>query len=87
MISGDQLVEPCQLLIRLHPNHFMDTPRFKDEMLQINALADRYPMVHIVEPVPLGGDLGYYSGEDMPEKSSMMAHSDVMVTVFSTMVI
>jgi CDP-glycerol glycerophosphotransferase (TagB/SpsB family) len=31
--------------------------------------------------------LGYYSGEDMPEKSSMMAYSDVFVTVYSTMVV
>jgi len=41
----------------------------------------------VVEPVPLGGSLGYYSGEDMPEKSSMMAHSDVFLTVYSTMVV
>ena len=40
-----------------------------------------------MEPVPLGGSLGYYSGEDMPEKSSMMVHSDVFVTVYSTMVV
>ncbi len=31
--------------------------------------------------------LGYYSGEDMPEKSSMMAYSDVFTTVYSTMVV
>jgi CDP-glycerol glycerophosphotransferase (TagB/SpsB family) len=37
--------------------------------------------------VPLGGELGYYSGEDMPEKASMMAHSDVFLTVYSTMVV
>jgi CDP-glycerol glycerophosphotransferase (TagB/SpsB family) len=43
--------------------------------------------VHVVEPVPLGGELGYYSGEDMPEKTSMMAHSDVFMTVYSTMVV
>jgi CDP-glycerol glycerophosphotransferase (TagB/SpsB family) len=40
-----------------------------------------------VRPVPLGGSLGYYGGEDMDEKSSMMAHSDVFVTVYSTMVV
>jgi hypothetical protein len=45
------------------------------------------PHVHVVEPVPLGGSLGYYSGEDMPEKTSMMAHSDVFLTVYSTMVV
>ena len=46
-----------------------------------------YPHVHLVEPVPLGGELGYYSGEDMPEKASMMAYSDVFLTVYSTMVV
>ena len=35
----------------------------------------------------MGGNLGYYSGEDMPEKTSMMAHSDVFTTVYSTMVV
>ena len=43
--------------------------------------------IHMVEPVPLGGELGYYSGEDMPEKTSMMAYSDVFTTVYSTMVV
>ncbi len=87
LVSGDQLAEPSQLLVRLHPNHFMDVVRFVAEREQIQALAARMPYVHVVEPVPLGGSLGYYSGEDMPEKSSMMAHSDVFVTVYSTMVV
>jgi len=85
VIIGDQLAEPSQLLIRLHPNHFLDVPRFKEEKKKITDLAVKYPHVHLVEPVALGGDLGHYSGEDMPEKSSMMAHSDIMVTVYSTM--
>jgi len=37
--------------------------------------------------VALGGELGYYSGEDMPEKASMMAYSDIFLTVYSTMVV
>ncbi|MEX1248209.1 MAG: hypothetical protein WEA61_06965 [Anaerolineales bacterium] len=87
LVSGNQLVEPCQLLVRLHPNHFMDVGRFAAEREQIRSLAGSYSHVHVVEPVPLGGSLGYYSGEDMPEKSSMMAYSDVFVTVYSTMVV
>ena len=87
LISGNQLSEPCQLLVRLHPNHFLDIKRFASEREQIQALAARLPHVHVVEPVPLGGSLGYYSGEDMPEKASMMAHSDIFVTVYSTMVV
>jgi hypothetical protein len=87
LVSGDQLAAPSQLLVRLHPNHFMDVERFAAEREQIRALAAKHPHVHVVEPVPLGGSLGYYSGEDMPEKSSMMAYSDVFVTVYSTMVV
>ena len=57
------------------------------ERKKIQAMAAELPHVHVVEPVSLGGGMGHYSGEDMPEKSSMMAYSDVMVTVYSTMVV
>ena len=87
LVASDELAEPSQLLIRLHPNHFMDNPLFAGEREKICALAERLEHVHLVEPVPLGGELGYYSGEDMPEKTSMMAYSDVFTTVYSTMVV
>ncbi len=87
LVSSDSLAAPCQLLVRLHPNHFMDVPLFRLERERIRQLGRELPNVRVVEPVPLGGDLTYYSGEDMPEKSSMMAHSDVFLTVYSTMVV
>jgi hypothetical protein len=88
LVSSSSLVEPSQLLVRLHPSHFQDKPRiFAEEREQIFALEKQYPNVHVVKPVALGGSLGYYGGEDMDEKSSMMAHSDVLVTVYSTMVV
>ncbi len=87
LVSSDDLAQPSQLLIRLHPNHFANVSRFADERVQIQALADKYPHVHVVEPVPLSGALDHYSGEDMPEKTSMMAYSDVFTTVYSTMVV
>ncbi|RJP47729.1 MAG: hypothetical protein C4583_16390 [Anaerolineaceae bacterium] len=88
LVSSDALTEPSQLLIRLHPSHFQDKPKiFADERQRIFALEKQYPNVHVVKPVALGGSLGYYGGEDMDEKSSMMAHSDVLVTVYSTMVV
>ncbi len=87
LVHSNQLAEPCQLLVRLHPNHFTEVKRWAAEREQIRELVARYPYAHLVEPVPLGGELGYYSGEDMPEKSSMMAHSDVFLTVYSTMVV
>ncbi len=87
LVSSEQLILPSQLLIRLHPTHFLDVPQYNNERERIRSLVDTYKHVHLVEPVSLGGEMGHYSGEDMPEKSSMMAYSDVMVTVYSTMVV
>lgn len=87
LVASDSLSKPSQLLVRLHPNHFMNVHLYAEERKKIHALAQELPNVHVVEPVPLGGSLGYYSGEDMPEKASMMAHSDVFLTVYSTMVV
>ncbi len=88
LVSSDLLSEPCQLLIRLHPSHFQDKPKiFAGERQQIFELEKNHPHVHVVQPVALGGSLGYYGGEDMDEKSSMMTWSDVMVTVYSTMLV
>jgi hypothetical protein len=87
LISDNGLAAPTQLLVRLHPNHFLDVPLFVREREEIRRLAAETAHMHVVDPVPLGGDLGHYSGEDMSEKSSMMAHSDVFITVYSTMVV
>jgi hypothetical protein len=88
LVSSDSLAEPSQLLIRLHPSHFQDKPKiFAEERRRVFELEKKYPHVHVVQPKPLGGSLGYYGGEDMDEKSSMLAYSDVFVTVYSTMVV
>jgi len=88
LVSSDALAEPSQLLIRLHPSHFQDKPKiFAEERQRVFDLEKKYPYVHVVQPVALGGSLGYYGGEDMDEKSSMMAYSDVLVTVYSTMLV
>ena len=87
LVNSGNLAEPAQLLIRLHPNHFMPGSLYENEANRVRELVRTLPHVHLVEPVPLGGELGYYSGEDMPEKASMMAYSDVFLTVYSTMVV
>lgn len=88
LVSSRDLMYESQLLVRLHPSHFQDRPRiFAEERERIEALEAEYPHVHVVRPVPLGGSLGYYGGEDMDEKASMMAYSDVVVTVYSTMLV
>ena len=87
LVNNDALAEPCQLLIRLHPNHFRAGTRFEAEANRVREYTKNMLHVHLVEPVSLGGGLGHYSGEDMPEKASMMAWSDVFLTVYSTMVV
>jgi hypothetical protein len=88
LVSSDSLAARSQLLIRLHPSHFQDKPKiFAEERARVFDLEKKYPHVHVVQPVALGGSLGYYGGEDMDEKSSMMAYSDVVVTVYSTMLV
>jgi len=87
MIAKQQLSVATQLLIRLHPNHFKPMPHYEAERKAIFSLAQRHPDVHIVEPAALGGGLERYSGEDFPEKASMLKHCDVMATVYSTMVV
>lgn len=87
LVNNNELAEPCQLLIRFHPNHFIPGSRFEVERKRVTEYVRDIPHIHIVEPVSLGGGLGHYSGEDMPEKASMMAWSDVFLTVYSTMVV
>ena len=87
LVNNNRLSEPCQLLIRFHPNHFQAGSRFEQEKKRVIEHVKNMPNIHIVEPVSLGAGLAHYSGEDMPEKASMMAWSDVFLTVYSTMVV
>lgn len=85
IIAKGKLSEPSQLLIRLHPNHFKPTPRYEQEREAIYEIVKKNHNLHIVEPKALAGNLPRYSGEDYPEKTSMFKHSDVLVTIYSTM--
>ena len=87
IVHNQQLNYPAQLLVRLHPTHFKSDPAYKKEAEQITALAKQYKNVHIVEPKETPGGLERYSGEDFPEKASMLNYSDAMVTIYSTMVV
>ncbi len=87
VINSGELVEPSQLLIRLHPNHFKSQPHYQEERKAILALAEQTPNVHVVEPREVLEGMERYSGEDYSEKASMLKYSDVLVTVYSTMVV
>jgi len=87
MTGGQTLEAPSQLLIRLHPNHFKASPHYQEEARAIYEIARQFPDVHVVEPKEVPGGFERYSGEDFPEKGSMLAHCDILVTIYSTMVV
>lgn len=87
MVSIQSLREPSQLLVRLHPNHFKPYPHYQEEAKAIYELAQHYRDVHVVAPKEVSQGLERYSGEDFPEKASMLAYCDVLITIYSTMVI
>ena len=87
VINSGELSSPAQLLIRLHPNHFKTPAHYQEERKAIFALAAANRNVHIVEPREVTEGMERYSGEDYSEKSSMLKYSDVLVTVYSTMVV
>lgn len=82
LVINDKLSKPAQLLVRLHPIHM--SGHYVAEADKIRQLAREHAHIHVIEPVPIGA-LGHYSGEDMAEKTAMMAHSDIFLTVYSTM--
>lgn len=84
LVASDQLAYPSQLLVRFHPNHM--SGHYVAEAEQIRQIARQNPLVHIIEPATFGA-LGHYSIEDLTDRTSMMAHSDVFMTVYSTMVV
>jgi hypothetical protein len=60
LVNNGELTEPCQLLIRFHPNHFIEGSRFETERLKVIEYVKGMLHVRVVEPVSLGGGLGHY---------------------------
>ncbi len=81
LVASEHLNEPCQLLIRLHPIHM--SGHYIAEADSIRKFAQQHAHIHIVEPTPMGS-MGHY-GKDVTERTSMMANSDIFLTVYSTM--
>jgi CDP-glycerol glycerophosphotransferase (TagB/SpsB family) len=81
LVASDKLSQPTQLLVRLHPIHM--SGHYVSEADRIRQLAQQHEHVHVIEPTPMGS-MGFY-GEDVIERTSMMAHADIFLTVYSTM--
>jgi len=87
IVRQQKLAMPVQLLIRLHPNHFKSTPHYEQEREAIYLVAGQCPDVCVAAPTALAGGAPKYSGTDFQEKASMLAYCDILVSIYSTMVL
>lgn len=91
-VASDAFGIPVQLLIRLHPSHLKPGVgkyrEVRDEGAKLRELADRFTHVRIDAPL-LGreGVANYTNPADAGSLASLFAHTDVFVTLFSTMVL
>jgi hypothetical protein len=91
-VASDAFGMPVQLLIRLHPSHLKPGVgkyrEVRDEGARLRELADKFPNVRLDAPL-LGreGVANYTTPADARSLASLFAHTDVFVTLFSTMVL
>lgn len=91
-IAKDEFGVPVQLLVRLHPSHLKPAVgkyrKVRQEGEKFYELAKRFPHVRIDSPV-LGshGIPNYTTPADARSLASLFSHTDVFVTLFSTMVL
>jgi hypothetical protein len=85
-ITNGDIQIPCQLLIRLHPNYFALGKR--NDINKILKIREKYSHVTINQPKILSSKLAYdMPNTEMEELSNIIHNSDVMINMFSTMVI
>jgi glycosyltransferase involved in cell wall biosynthesis len=91
-IAADAFGVPVQLLVRLHPSHLKPAVgkyrEVRQEAAKYYDMAEQFPHVHIDAPV-LGKQQvpSYTQPADARNLASLFAHTDVFVTLFSTMVL
>ncbi len=75
MVEKDTFCQPCQLIVRTHPNDNRDYSKFQN-----HPLFSFHSLGNIQNPIDNWGP----SIEDMYRFSSLMAYSDVVINVAST---
>jgi hypothetical protein len=90
-IKKEKFAVPCQILVRLHPNHFRskgDLSKFHREMERYRGLQERYGHIYLDVPEVVSNKLPM----DMPREeiiklASILRNTDVLVTMFSTLML
>jgi hypothetical protein len=87
-IRNGRVVQPSQLLVRLHPIYFRADigSRLDEEMQTFRSLAQEFPFIHYSIPRVLSKtlQLDMPRGE-MQEVAEIVQHADVVVSFFSTL--
>lgn len=90
-IRENRFAHPAQLLVRLHPNHFVmrkGVMRHEEILDEYETLKNRYEHVHFNAP----RIMSYRLNADMPESemielASLLSHSSILLTIYSTLVL
>lgn len=90
-IEEGRLAEPCQLLVRLHPNHFQTKhgqPRYPEILAELEAVGREHRWVFFDRPEILSDRLACdLPASDMVKLGAILRHSAVMVNYFSTLML
>jgi hypothetical protein len=88
-IAEDRLVEPCQLLLRLHPIYYRQRGgvyKFAASLERARALVARFPNVKIDEPEIVSRTLALdMPTQEMDKLVGIVRHSSVLINVYSTL--
>jgi hypothetical protein len=90
-IEKNRFSHPCQLLVRIHPNHYHmqnGTLRYQNILDEFAELKKRYAWVFFNEPRILSFKLpGDMPASEMTEVGAILRHADVMVNYYSTLML
>ena len=90
-IADDLLCFPCQILVRLHPNHFRprkESHKIESDMERYRYLQNKYDNIYLDIPEVNS----YILPVDMPAKeidklTCVIKNADILVTMFSTLML
>lgn len=90
-IAEERFARPCQLVVRLHPNHFQGSEgklKFQDILDQYQKIREEYPFVIFNEPRILSRKLpSDMPAEEMRDLASLLAHSAAVISYYSTLML
>ncbi|MCJ7565029.1 MAG: hypothetical protein MUP52_10635 [Candidatus Aminicenantes bacterium] len=90
-LEGDRSLVPCQLLVRLHPNHYQirnGRLRYQNVLEEYEEIKKRYRWVFFNKPQIISDKLSCdMPTSEMIEVGSILRHADIMINYYSTLML